>query len=71
MTRGDDEDLTAGRAGGVGPKPGLDARHVEAMATLREYEDLVSGGELGQADRALGGELGGRVGREGQLRERL
>lgn len=55
----------------MGPKPGLDARHVEAMAALWEYENLVSSGELGQADRALGGELGGGVGGEGERGERL
>ena len=38
------------------------------MAALRELADLVAGGELGEADHAVG-ELGRQIGGEGELRE--
>lgn len=47
------QNLPTRRARGVGPKPRVDARHVEAVAALRQHADLVAVGELRQADRAL------------------
>ncbi|PQQ11230.1 hypothetical protein Pyn_18901 [Prunus yedoensis var. nudiflora] len=61
--------LSAGGAGRVRSQPHVDARHVEAVATLRQLPDLVPGGELGEADGALG-ELGSAVRRVSELRER-
>lgn len=72
MTPGDHQDLTAGRTGGVGAQPRLDAGHVEGVTALRKHEDLLARAELGQADRALrGGEFCGGLGGEGELREGL
>lgn len=68
LTR-DLRNLTAGRAGRVRSEPRVDARNVEAVATLRKLPDLVPGGELGEADGALR-ELGSAVRRVRKLRER-
>lgn len=60
--------LTARGAGRVRSQPHVDALHVEAVAALRQLPDLVSRGELGEADGALG-ELGSAVSRVSELRE--
>lgn len=49
-------------------EPRVDAGDMEGVAALRELPDLVSDGELGEADGAVG-ELGGQFGTEAELRE--
>ncbi|CAL9083234.1 unnamed protein product, partial [Musa textilis] len=45
----------AGRAGGVGSQPLVDAPDVEPVVAPREHPDLLAVGELGEADGAVGG----------------
>lgn len=68
LTAGDDEDLTAGGAGGVRSEPHVDAADVEAVAALGEDSDFVPEGELREADRTVG-EFGGAIGGVGELGE--
>lgn len=63
------QNLTARGARRMRSEPRVDATHVEAMAALRQHSDFVSGGELGEADRAIG-ELHRGFGGRGELRER-
>ena len=48
------QNLTARRARRMRSQPLVDARQVEPVAALRQHSDFVAGGELRQADRAVG-----------------
>jgi hypothetical protein len=48
-----DDGAAAGRAGGVGAQPGVDARDVEPVPALRHHAHLLPLAELRQADGAL------------------
>lgn len=58
----------AGRAGGVGSEPRVDAGHVERVSAVGQHSDFVPVGEVGQTDGAVG-ESGGGIGGEGELGE--
>ncbi|CAL9049658.1 unnamed protein product [Musa banksii] len=64
--------LPAGRAGGVGSQPLVDAPDMEPVVAPREHPDLLAVGELGEADGAVGGgDVGpGAVHRHGDAAER-
>lgn len=65
------QDPSAGRAGGVGGEPLVDARQVEGVAAVRKHSDLVTCGKFGKADDAVViRKIGSGLRREGELRER-
>lgn len=48
------QNLTARWTRGVRSEPGVDTANMESMSALRQHSDFVSGGELREADRAIG-----------------
>lgn len=54
LTPGNHQDLAARRTRRVRSKPRVDTRNVETVTALGQHSELIAGGELHQADRALG-----------------